>query len=166
MKKIFFGVLFVLIFVVSSFAMHKFYVSIYQINHNVSKKRIEVTSRIFIDDLNKVLSKHYAKKVAVCEPSEAKEDADLMKKYLIEKINIKINGRTKSLIFKYKELETNVVVCYFVINYISKIKTFEIENAAMLALNAEQQNIIQTNINGQKNSLLFTINQYSEMLKF
>ena len=34
----------------SSFAVHKFYVSVTQVDYVPSKKRIEITSRIFIDD--------------------------------------------------------------------------------------------------------------------
>ena len=149
----------------SSFEMHKFYVSIYQINQNIAKKRIEITARIFIDDLNKVLTKQSGVRTAICEPNETTKDVEILKKYLTEKIILKINGKAKPLLFKSKELETNVVICYFVINDISKIKTIEIENTAMLTLNSDQQNIIQTNFGGQKNSLLFTNSHFSEMLK-
>ena len=166
MKKIFFGLLFLLLFMVSSFAMHKFYVSIYQVNQNVSKKRLEVTARLFIDDLNKVLSKQYAKKISVCEPEETKEDVAVLQQYLLEKIIIKINGKHKQLIFKTKELETNVVVCYLIIDDVYKIKSLEIENSALMSLNTEQQNIIQINVLGKKESLLFTTTDFYEMLKF
>ena len=41
----------------SSFSAHKFYVSVTQIDYVPSKKRVEITSRIFIDDLEKGLTK-------------------------------------------------------------------------------------------------------------
>ena len=43
--------------------MHKFYVSVTQIDYVAKKNRVEITSRIFIDDLNKVLEKKYNKKI-------------------------------------------------------------------------------------------------------
>ena len=49
--------LILLIITCSSFAIHKFYVSIYQINFNQDKKQVEITARIFYDDLNKALEK-------------------------------------------------------------------------------------------------------------
>lgn len=167
MKKVALVVLLLTVFNgLTSFGIHKFYVSIYQINHNVPKKRLEVTTRIFIDDLNKVLSKHYDKKTNICEPLESVKDIEFLKLYLSEKIIIKINGKAKPLVFKYKELETNVVVCYFVCNDVSKIKSFEIENSAMLSLNAEQQNIVHTKINNQKKTLLLTASTFTEKLNF
>ena len=40
-----------LVVLLSSFAWHKFYVSVTQIDFVPNKKRVEITSRIFIDDL-------------------------------------------------------------------------------------------------------------------
>ena len=36
----------------SAFEMHKFYMAIFQVNYAPEKKMLQVTSRIFIDDLN------------------------------------------------------------------------------------------------------------------
>lgn len=167
MKKIVLLLLIAFIFAVNtSFKKHKFYVSIYQIEQNVAKKRLEITARIFIDDLNKVLSKQHAKKISICEPLETIQDIDLLEQYLIENITITINGKIKPIVFKTKELETNVVVCYLNCNDVGKIKKLLIKNTALLTLNAEQQNIIQIKINNQKRSLLLTNDNSSEMLNF
>ena len=45
----------------SSFVLHKFYVSVTQIDYVPNKKRIEITSRIFIDDLEIFLLSLYKK---------------------------------------------------------------------------------------------------------
>ena len=167
MKKFLFVPFIMLItFGLSSFAIHKFYVSIYQIEQNVPKKRLEITCRIFIDDLNKVLSKQYTKKISICEPSETTEDINFLKQYLSENILITVNGKIKPILFKSKELETNVVVCYLNCADVKKIKTFSIKNTALLSLNKEQQNIIQIKINNTKQSLLLTNADPLGMLKF
>ena len=44
--------LFLLFLGLSSFSFHKFYVSIYQVDFVAEKKRVEITARIFMDDLN------------------------------------------------------------------------------------------------------------------
>ena len=56
MKKITLFVFGLFVLLLMSFSVHKFYVSIYQINFNQKKQMLEITSRIFIDDLNQVLS--------------------------------------------------------------------------------------------------------------
>ena len=50
----------ILVVLLSSFAWHKFYVSVTQIDYVPNKKRIEITHRIFIDDLEKALEKSSA----------------------------------------------------------------------------------------------------------
>ena len=48
---------------------------------------------------------------------------------------------------------------------ISKIKSLEVKNSALIELNSEQQNIIQSTIYGEKQSLLLTEETLSGMLK-
>jgi hypothetical protein len=39
----------------TSFGFHKFYVAVYQINFAPEKEMLQITSRVFADDLNKAL---------------------------------------------------------------------------------------------------------------
>lgn len=50
-----------LFFGLTSMAAHRFYVAIYQINFVPEKKRLEITTRIFMDDLNDAVTKAYKK---------------------------------------------------------------------------------------------------------
>lgn len=156
----------VLLLALSSFGLHKFYVSIYQINYVPEKKMLQITSRIFMDDLNFVLEKNFKKKANIGEPIEKEEDVAMMKNYIEDRLWIKINGTKKPIQFLSKEIDNNVVVCYFNIKEVSRISSIEIHNKVLLDLNSDQQNIIQTNINGKKKSLMFEDEKYSEILKF
>lgn len=148
-----------------SFEIHKFYVSIYQINFNQKSKRLEITSRIFVDDLNAVLSKKYNQKTHFGETAETPEDLVLMKKYLTDNLLVKINGQKKTINFLSKEMETNVLICYYNVKDISSIKTFEIQNTCLLDLNPDQQNIIQTTFYEKKETLLLTPSTIKGVLK-
>ena len=160
---LFLGVLFIAL---SSFGVHKFYVSIYQINYVPEKKMLQITSRIFMDDLNYVLEKNFKKKVNIGEPVENEEDVSMMKKYIENNFSIKINGRPKQINFLSKESDNNVVVCYFNVKDILKVNSIEIQNKILLDLNSDQQNIIQTNIYGKKKSLMFEGENFTDILKF
>lgn len=150
----------------SSFAIHKFYVSIYQINYVPEKKMLQITSRIFMDDLNVVLEKNFKRKANIGEPTENEEDLLMMKKYIEDNFSIKINGKKKQVNFLSKEIDNNVVVCYLSIRDVAKISSIEIHNTMLLDLNADQQNIIQTSILGKKKSLMFEGEKDTEILKF
>jgi hypothetical protein len=129
------------------------------------KKMIQITSRIFIDDLNNAIEKRFHTKSYIGTDKETPQDEVVMQKYLAEKFSIKVNGITKPMSFRSKEIEANVLVCYFRITDVSKISKLEIENSALTELNADQQNIIQANISGEKQSLLLTADNFKGMLK-
>jgi hypothetical protein len=164
-KSIFVAFIFVLFVSLSSFSIHKFYVSIYQINYVPQKKMLQITSRIFFDDLNDALKKKYNKSTHIGEQNESEEDVVLMKKYISDNFSIKINGQSKAINYLSKELEGNVLVCYHTVKDVSKIKSLEIQNTTLFDLNEEQQNIIQTNIYGKKQSLLLTVDNVKGLLK-
>lgn len=156
---------FLLLFFLTAMSVHKFYVSTYQVNYVSQKKMMQITSRIFIDDLIEALEKKYKKRAYVGTNRQTEADIDLMKKYIAEKCIIKINGEQKSFTYLSNELEANVLVCYFSIKNISKLNTLSIENSALMELNGDQQNVIQANIDGDKKSLLLTVDNFKGTLK-
>ena len=154
-----------LLFTLTSYTIHKFYIAIYQINFISDKKRLEITSRIFVDDLNAALFKNYKIKTHIGESTETKEDITMMNQYLIEHFKIKVNGNSKNIQFISKEMENNVVIGYYKIIDVSSIKTLSIQNATLMEVFSDQQNIIQTNFNGKKQSLLLTLENPNGVLK-
>jgi hypothetical protein len=78
---------------------------------------------------------------------------------------VQSNGVSKALNYLSKDIDGNVVICYFSVKDLPKISSVAIENSALMELNEEQQNIIQANINGEKQSLLLTSENFKGMLK-
>ncbi|WP_343617459.1 DUF6702 family protein [Flavobacterium sp.] len=167
MKKIliypFIGILFLSL---SAFAFHKFYVAVFQVEYAAEKKMVQITSRIFIDDLNNGLEKKYHKKTFVGTERETAADADLLKKYLSENFSIKINGQAKPITFLSKEVEGDVLICYSRIKDIDKFKNIEISNSILLDWNNDQQNITHISAFGTKKTVLFTESSRKELLKY
>ena len=150
----------------TSFGFHKFYVAVYQINYAPEKEMLQITSRIFADDLNKALEKKYTKKHYLGTDKESPEDLVLLKKYLSENLIIKVNGQSKAMNFLSKEMEGDVLICYLSIKDISKLKSLEVHNAVLVDWDSEQQNITHFTILGTKQSFLFTASSTERMLKF
>jgi hypothetical protein len=149
-----------------SFSAHKFYMAIYQINYAPQKKMVQITSRIFIDDLNKALEKKYKKKLFLGSDKESAEELILLRKYMNENFSVKVNGRAKTINFLSKEIDDDVLICYWNIKEIAKINSLEISNSVLLDWNAEQQNITHVNVLGIKKSILFIASSTKEMLNY
>ncbi|GGE96892.1 hypothetical protein GCM10011518_02780 [Flavobacterium limi] len=140
---------------------------IFQVNYAVEKKMIQITSRIFVDDLNNAIEKKYHKKTFIGTEKETQTDLDLLKRYLAENFSIKINGQPKTIVFLSKELEADdVLVCYSRITAVEKFKTLEITNTILTSWNSEQQNITHISAYGTKRSVLFTESSRKEVLKY
>ena len=149
----------------TAMGLHKFYVAIFQIDYVPQKKMVQITTRIFVDDLNDALKKKYQTTTFIGLEKETPEDITLMKKYFIDKFKLTINGQPKTITYLSNELENNVIICYFNIKEVSKLSTIEIENTILTELHSEQQNIIQFNDNGKKQSILLTNETTKGMLK-
>jgi hypothetical protein len=167
MKKVMsYGLLVFCLVSLSSFGLHKFYMAIYQINFAPEKKMLQITTRIFLDDLNKGLEKKYNKKVFLETNKESDEDVNALKKYLAENFSIKVNGQIKTIHFLSKEMDGDVLVCYLNAAAISKINTIEIHNSILIDCFSEQQNITHVTVLGDKKSLLFTESSTKGVLKY
>ena len=159
----FFGLLFLTL---TSFSVHKFYVALYQVNYAQEKKMLQITTRLFIDDLNNTLEKKYQKKINLGSEKETEEDLNLFKKYFAEKFSVKVNGQTKTLLFLSKEMEGDVLICYFSIKDIHKINSLEIYNSVITDNISEQKNIMHFHVSGVKNTLLLTESNTKGLLKY
>lgn len=163
-RFLFFLILFSL--AVSAFDIHKFYVSVTQINFAQDKKTVQITSRIFIDDLNNALEKKHKKKFYIGSIKETDEEIQLLKNYLNENFSIKVNSKLKPTVYLDKELEDDVIIVYQVIRDVSKINSLEIKNTLLFDLLPEQQHIIHTQVLTKKQSALLTFDNPAELLKY
>lgn len=154
------------VFSMSSFGMHKFYMAIYQINYAPEKKMLQITARIFADDLDKALEKKHGKKFFLGTNKETPESLELFKKYLAESFSLKVNGQSRTMNFLSKEMDGDVLVCYLSIRDISKIKDVEIYNSILTDCFAAQQNIVNITAFNIKKSFLFTETSTKEVLKY
>ncbi|WP_445722782.1 DUF6702 family protein [Flavobacterium sp.] len=146
--------------------MHKFYVSVTQIDYVAKKNRVEITSRIFIDDLNKVLEKKYNKKIHLASNREIPEAKDLVKSYLKEKMSVSINNKPVEMQFLSTEIDNDVLICYLKVSFSEKITTFGFENSILTEMFSDQQNLLHTDINDEKSSYLLTNSERTAFLKF
>ncbi|WP_130735348.1 DUF6702 family protein [Flavobacterium sp. J27] len=150
----------------SSFVLHKFYVSVTQVDYVKTKSRVEITSRLFIDDFNKVLEKKYNKKIYLASNRQIEGATKLVETYLKEKMKVRINQKTYDLQFLGTEIDNDVLICYLKVNFSEKITTFEIENSVLTEMFKEQQNLLHTNINDEKSSFLLTNSETTAFLEF
>lgn len=140
--------------VFSSYAsLHKYYISITQVEFIEEKQSIQFISRIHTDDLEKALRKRYDSSITLGE--DAPESTNLyLEKYLKSKIKVKVNEEEKVLNFIGVEYKNEDMHCYLEIENIKSITSFEITNQVLFDLFDKQENIVKVKINNQHKSFV------------
>lgn len=145
---------------------HKFYVSITQMNWNEKQQRLEITMRLFTDDLQLALQNKYGGTFHIGSNLEASAEELKFIEYVSEMFKINVNTKSATLQFITKTVEDDVLVSHWVIQKVTKLQVIEISNRTLFNVLPEQQNIVHTQIKSQKKSLLLTYNDHQKMLKF
>ena len=147
-------------------AVHKYYVSVTQIEYVKEKASVQIISRIFIDDFEKLLRERYNPDITLSKDGEPAEVDFYVEKYLGEKIKIKINGKDTDVVFIGKEYEADIMYCYMEIENVKSISSFEITNQVLFDLYGEQQNIVRTEINNKNKSFILIRENDKGLLNF
>ncbi len=149
-----------------SASLHKFYVSVTEVEFVKEKKSVQIISRIFVDDLEKAFRERYDENITLVAKNESKDVQLYMERYLKDKIEIKINGKPVNFKFIGKEYDNDIVFCYLEITGIEMIKSFEISNQLLFDTFGEQQNIVKLKINGQNKSIILISQNDKGLLNF
>jgi len=152
----------VLLVSLSSFtSLHKYYVSVTDIEYAKETKSIQIISRLFVDDFEKVLQERYLDTLSLDDNS-----VDFyIGKYFAKKLQVTVNKEHQQFNFIGKEIDGDMVHCYFEIEEISNIETINVTNKLLFDTYKNQQNITHLKINGKKKSFLFIKDKSSGLLK-
>ena len=146
-------------------SIHEYYVSVTQIDYSKEKQSVQITSRLFLSDIESILRQRYDKSISFGDTEETKNANKYIEQYLREKLSIKINGENVNFVFIGKEYDYDIMKCYLEIPRIKNIQSIEVSNKLLFDFIEEQQNIVKTNINSKQKSFLLTFQNNSFFLK-
>lgn len=128
----------------------------------------QITSRIFIDDLEEVLKERYGINAELATSNEAKVSNAYIEKYFRAKFAIELNGEIAKYTFLGKKYEEDVVICYLELNNINftDLQSIAIQNEILTDLFEEQQNVVHLKWKGQKKSFVLIKENNKGMLNF
>lgn len=166
MKYLRIFILFLVFPLVSATTAHKFYVSITKIEYVKEKGSIQIITKIFTDDIENALRMKYDRSISLDSKKETEAADEDLKKYILQKIKIKVNGKPVQLKYIGKEYATDMVVAYLEVTDVKELKAIEIENKVLMELFPEQQNIIHLKTSKSRRSLILDKDEPNGILKF
>ena len=148
--------------------MHKFYLSVTQVNYSQEEESFQITSRIFIDDFDAVLQERYGVVAELATPSESGLADVYIEKYFRSKFVLRINGKATAYTYLGKQYDNDMLVCYFELSGIplDSISSIEVQNEILTDMFDEQKNIVHVVIKDLKRSFVLLKENNKGMLNF
>jgi hypothetical protein len=144
---------------------HDFHVSITQIDHNPQTQSLEITVRIFTDDLEQTIRNLGGGELRLGGPHEAPDANRLLLEYFQNRLEIRVNDQPSVLKWVGKEIEPDVTWCYLEVYSVPVISSIQITNRILMEVFDDQKNIIHLKDSGQTQSLFLNKREATGRLK-
>ncbi|MBO9633865.1 MAG: hypothetical protein J7578_12175 [Chitinophagaceae bacterium] len=134
-------------------AAHPLYVSVTEINHNVTDKTLEISCKIFTDDFEKGIAEVLKKKVDLINPSNKEEANKLVSEYISKHLNITADGKPLKLEFVGFEKEREVIWSYLQVSGVpNPPKKISVKNNILYETYESQINMMHVTVGGKRKS--------------
>lgn len=130
---------------------HPFHVSVVDVQHDAEQQVLQMSQRIFLDDLEEALEGfHDLDYVDTASPDDPARLDSLIATYLKAKIFLRVNGESRDFTYVGSEKEGDARWCYFMVEAVPSVSTLEVTNVALMDVFDDQENIIHCVVGNQK----------------
>ncbi len=133
---------------------HPFYVSICQIDHNTKTKTLEITFKIFAEDLESALEAQGAARLHLGSERESNQADRYIHNYLKSHVTLQVDGDTVAFTYVGKEIEMDEAWCYVEVANVPSVNKLTIRNSILMEQFEAQQNIVHVRVGGKQKSLV------------
>ena len=145
---------------------HDFHVSIMTVDCNAETGSLEITLKIFTDDLEKSILKLGGPKLEVGSETEDKETDDFISQYLQNRLAFEVNGNEAHPEWVGKEVEMDATWCYIEIKNVGQLKQLKVTNRILLEIFADQSNLVHVNCDGKTKSIYLRKGSTQDLVEF
>lgn len=132
--------------------LHPFYVSVTEVNHNNKTNSLEISTKIFFNDLEAALEKEHKTQLDILKPGERGRLDPLINEYLQKHLQLLVNGKPVKLKYLGFEIEQEAAWCYLEVLQVNQVKQIHIRNDVLFAEHDTQANMIHITVKGKRQS--------------
>lgn len=136
--------------------LHAFHVSVSEIYHNSKTQSLEISMKIFIDDLELAVQGQGNAHFKLVQNSREEANSSILKKYISDRFKIEIDSNPIELEMVGYEVDDNALLCYFESKKIKAINKIEFDNSIITEVYDDQINLIHFQYQGQLKSFQTT----------
>lgn len=136
---------------------HAYYVSVCEIYHNQKTESLEITIKIFADDLEHALRNDGNENISVLEEKHEPGLKDALQRYLDKTFIISINDVKQTIRVIGYQFKDDALLCFAESPKVSSISSFAIRNIIISEIYQEQINLTHFQYRGKMKSFKTTI---------
>lgn len=145
---------------------HDFHVSITQIDYAPEAEALQITCKIFTEDLEATLEALGAPRLRLGAEAESPAADSLLGAYLQNRLIIQLDGKAVELRYLGKEVEFDATFCYLEVANSQRFSSITVINRILLEHFDDQANLTHVNLAGKTQSIMTRIGEESGQLKF
>lgn len=131
---------------------HPFYVSVTEINHNSRNKSIEISCRMFYDDVERALNKQNHTHIDIVKPGNKALVNQMLNAYIHKHLLVKVDGKILNPDFLGYEIQEDGAWAYLEVKNVARPKKVEVHDDLLYTEHPEQINMIHVTVNGERKS--------------
>ena len=133
-------------------AMHPFYISVIEIEHNAKDATIEISARTYTDDLEKMIQKEFNVKLDLNQANQKDQANKYINLYMQKKLALQAGGVKYKMDFVGFEIQKESTWSYFEIKEVRQIKQLNIFCEILFGIDPNQINIVHATVGGVRKS--------------
>ncbi len=132
--------------------LHPFYISVVEINHNAKDATVEISVRIFTEDLEKTLKKYTPAKIDLGTPADKAFIDKQVSNYITQKLKLKVNGQPVTFNYVGYEIQKESAWCYFEVPKVTNVTKLEVDCSLLYDYEKSQTNMLHVKSKGVEKS--------------
>lgn len=158
--------IYLLSFFLLSVTAHPLHVSVTEVDFDEKEKELEITMRIFVDDLEETLRNFHKQPELDLLGQPEKMTDQLMAPYLAARFQISVDGKLKKFNYLGHERDGEAMVFYVQVSDVRKLKEVSVRNEVITETHEDQSNLVHVTVAGKVKSLRLMRNTPSGTLSF
>lgn len=129
---------------------HVFYISITKVKWNAQYQRLDLSIRIFTDNLEEAVAEAGGPTLHLWTDKEHAESDQFIADYMKSRLHFRINEHDANLEYVGKADALDATACFFQIREVTRVKKIEVENSILIDLYDTQANVVRFEVNDEK----------------
>ncbi|PIB37559.1 hypothetical protein BFP72_13580 [Reichenbachiella sp. 5M10] len=123
--------------------LHDFHVSVTKLEHDTNSQSLEISQRIFIDDLEQALTRFdTAQSYNFATVEDFTTVNPLIERYMMDHFQIWVNEKEVALDYLGSKVDGDVLVCFIEVPKVKKLKSLSVKNTVLFELFSDQINLV------------------------